>query len=182
MRINLVCSDQLKKLLADALERRGFTLSPSAKVSLIEKGLTIPKTGLVLLFDYESLNDLSEFLDTLIRKPDTPKNIILGRREDSESFEIIAYEDILYFEGADNYVYSYTGRDKFRIKNKLYELEKILYDHGFIRISKSTLVNIMHVGEIVPWFNAKLLLKLKNRTELEVSRSYVHSFRDFLEI
>jgi DNA-binding LytR/AlgR family response regulator len=182
MQINLVCSDQLKKLLVDVLQLRGFTISEAAALSIVEKGFAIPETGLTLLFNYEYLADLSDFLDNLAKKPDMPKNIILGRRQDSESFEIIAYEDILYFEGADNYVYAYTTGDKFRIKNKLYELEKILYDHGFIRISKSILMNILHIGEIIPWFNAKLLLKLKNTTEIEVSRSYVRSFREYLEI
>lgn len=182
MQINLVCSDQLNKLLTDVLELRGFTLSPDAALSIVEKGYTIPDIGLSLLFDYQSLTDLSGLLDRLVKKPDTPRNVLLGRRQDSDAFEIIAYKDILYFEGADNYVFSYTAIDKFRIKNKLYELEKTLYDHGFIRINKSVLVNIMHISEIIPWFNAKLLLKLKNNNELEVSRSYVHAFREFLEI
>jgi DNA-binding LytR/AlgR family response regulator len=169
-------------VLTDALELRGFSISQAAELSVVEKGYPVPSTGLALLFDYECLGDLSTLLDELTPKTDTAKNIILGRRQDSEAFEIIAYENILYFEGADNYVYSYTKGDKYRIKSKLYELEKVLYQHGFIRISKSILVNIMHIAEIIPWFNAKLLLKLKNSTELEVSRNYVRPFRDFLEI
>lgn len=182
MQINLICSDQLKKLLTDTLEHRGFSLSETALFSIIEKGYNVPAAGLTLLFDYQSLPDLCSFLDLLTKKPDTAKNIILGRRQDSEVFEILAYETILYFEGSGNYVYAYTANDKFRIKNKLYELEETLYEQGFIRINKSSLVNILHISEIIPWFNAKLLLKLKNSLELEVSRSYVRPFRDFLEM
>lgn len=182
MQINLICCDQLKKLLTDALALRGFSLSTTAPLAIVEKSCAFPKAGLVLLFDYESLGDLSDFLDKLGKKPDAQKNIILGRRQDSDIFEIIPYKSILYFEGADNYVFAYTFSDKFRIKNKLYELEETLYEHGFIRINKSTLVNILHISEIIPWFNSKLLLRLNNSTEIEVSRNYVKPFREFLEM
>ena len=69
---------------------------------------------------------------------------------------------------------------KYRIKDKLYQLEEELAAEGFIRINKSEIVNILHIREIVPWFNGRLLLKLDNKREVEVSRSYAGNFKDFL--
>lgn len=182
MQINLICSQQLKKLLSETLKARGLLITPQAKLTLVEKGCELPDEGLVLTFDYQSLETLYDFLDLLAKRPDNTKNVIIGRKPDSDKFEILAYEDILYFEADGNYVYGITAKDKFRVKNKLFELETSLGEQGFIRIGKSLLVNIMNVTEIIPWFGSRLLLKLKNKQELQVSRNYVKEFKEFLEI
>lgn len=182
MQINLICSNQLRKLLTEAMESRGFSITSNARLSLVEKGHDVPAQGLAILFEYQTLEDLSDFFDMLGKKPDNTKSIIIGRRQNSETFEVIPYETILYFEAEGNYAYCIATNDKFRVKNKLYELETTLREQGFMRISKSLLVNIMNVTEIIPWFGSRLLLKLKNKSEIEVSRSYVRVFKEFLEI
>ncbi|HWR06694.1 LytTR family DNA-binding domain-containing protein [Sporomusa sp.] len=182
MQINLICSNQLRKLLTETIESRGLSITPNARLSFVEKGFDLPEQGLAVIFDYQSLDDLSDFLGLLNKKPENIKNIIIGRRQDSETFEIISYEDIMYFEAEGNYVHCITNKDNFRVKNKLYELESTLCEQGFIRISKSLLVNIMNITEIIPWFGSRLLLKLKNKNEVEVSRNYVREFKEFLEI
>jgi DNA-binding LytR/AlgR family response regulator len=182
MQINLVCSNQLKKLLTEIIESRGLSIAPNARLSLVEKGYELPEEGIAVVFDYQSLDDLYNFFALLGKKTETNKNIIIGRRPDSEIFEVIGYEEILYFEAEGNNVHCMTSKDKFRVKNKLYELETTLCEQGFIRISKSLLVNIMNITEIIPWFGSKLLLKLKNKNEVEVSRNYVREFKRFLEI
>ncbi|MBP2652725.1 MAG: response regulator receiver protein [Firmicutes bacterium] len=182
MLINLVCSEALEGVLAELLKARGIFLSRDAKVTLVEKGCEYPAQGLSIVFEYKALNELIELLDLLAKKPETSKNIISARRLDSEKYEILAYEDIMYFEAEGNNIYCFTANDKFRIKSKLYELETNLYEQGFIRVGKSILVNIMSVAEIIPWFGSRLLLKLKNKHEIEVARNYVRNFKDFLEL
>lgn len=182
MQINLICSNQLKKLLTEIIESRGLSIAPTARLSLVEKGYDLPTQGITVIFDYESLDDLADFFSLLDKKPENSKNIIIGRRQDSENFEVISYEDIMYFEAEGNYVHCMTNQEKFRVKNKLYELETTLWEQGFIRISKSLLVNIMNITEIIPWFGSRLLIKLKNKNEVEVSRNYVREFKEFLEI
>jgi DNA-binding LytR/AlgR family response regulator len=168
MQINLICSDQLKKLLTETLEARGLSISVQAKLSFVEKGCNMPPEGLALLFDYQSLNDLYDFLDLFAKRPESSKNIIIGRRQNSEKFEIIPHDTIMYFEAEGNFVYCIADQDKFRVKNKLFELEASLCEQGFIRVSKSLLVNIMNVTEIIPWFGSRLLLKLKTKKEIQV--------------
>lgn len=182
MQINLICSSQLKKLLTETIEARGLAITSQAKLTLVEKGCDFSPEGLTLIFDYQSLEDLCDFLDLLAKRPDNSKNIIIGRRPDSEKFEIISYENIMYFEAEGNYVYCIAAEDKYRVKNKLFELESTLREQGFIRVSKSLLVNIINVTEIIPWFGSRLLLKLKTKKEIQVSRNYVRIFKEYLEI
>lgn len=182
MLINLLCSEPLKKLLTETMEARGLSISQTANITLVERGTEIPGKGIAVVFDYQSLNDFMEFLDLLSPKPDSVKTIIVGRHEDSGKYEIIPFADILYFEAAGNYTYCITGNSRLRVKNKLYELETALLEQGFIRISKSLTVNIMNVSEIIPWFGSRLLLKMKNSREIEVSRNYVKTFKEYLEL
>ena len=50
--------------------------------------------------------------------------------------------EVLYFESVDNHTFLYTQEDVMEIKQRLYELEEILSDKDFVRISKSLIVNI----------------------------------------
>ena len=160
MLINLLCSDPLKKIVTTVIEAHGMKISPNANLTLLEKGFELPSQGISVVFDHQSLGDLTDFLDILSHKPDGNKSIIVGRQLDTEKYEIVTFNDIFYFEAEGNFTYCITGNGKLRVKSKLYELEVSLLEQGFIRISKSLLVNILHVAEISPWFGSRLLLKL----------------------
>lgn len=180
MEVNLICSNQLEKLLSEYLAVHGFTLHTEAGISFVEKGFSLPSNGISIVFEYSSLHVLTDFIEMNTKKADI-KAIIIGKHQDNSRYEIIPYEEILYFEGQDNAVFCISSKGKFLVKNKLYELEPLLTDRGFVRISKASIVNIMNITEIIPWFASKLLLKLKNNHEIEVSRSYLKSFKDFLD-
>ncbi|MFV0485266.1 MAG: LytTR family DNA-binding domain-containing protein [Candidatus Saccharimonadales bacterium] len=51
---------------------------------------------------------------------------------------------IMFFEADDDYTYAHTAKHLYRVKYRLYELEKILPDY-YTRASKSGLANIRHV-------------------------------------
>lgn len=182
MQINLICSESQKKIITAMIEANGLRISSNSRVTLLEKGFDQPKQGISVLFDQESLSDLFDFLGALSPKSDTNKAVIVGRQQDSEKYEVISLEEVSCFEAEGNYTYCLAGSLRLRIKSKIYELEASLLDKGFIRINKSMIVNIMSVAEIVPWFGSRLLLKLKNNREVEVSRNYVKSFKEYLEL
>lgn len=182
MQFNLRCSDSFQKVITALLEVNGIQTNPEAAMTLLERGLELPAHGLSIVFDAQSLGELTDLLATLGHKQDNGKTLIVGRQPDSETWEIIALDGISYFEAEGNYTYCLTDGRKLRVKNKMYELEITLLEQGFIRISKSLIVNIMNVSEITPWFGSRLLLKLKGGHEIEVSRNYVKGFKDFLEL
>jgi len=60
------------------------------------------------------------------------------------------------------------------------ELEQRLPPRRWLRIHRSTLVNIDAVKELHTWFGGKLLLRLKDGTELQVARDRAADVRDKL--
>lgn len=59
----------------------------------------------------------------------------------------IDLKSILFFETNNQFVSAHTKNEMFQTKYKLYELEEIL-PHYFIRISKSSIVNVNHIYSI----------------------------------
>lgn len=68
------------------------------------------------------------------------------------------------------------------IKQPLYQLEETLKPYHFVRIGKSFIVSISKIRYIRTSINAKLDLELITGDHLEVSRSFVKSFKYALGI
>ncbi len=90
--------------------------------------------------------------------------------------------DILYFESVDNRTFLYTKDDVMEVKQRLYELEMILSDKDFIRISKSQIVNINKIRSLKPEINRTILVTMCNGEQLYISRKYVPAIRNMLSI
>lgn len=186
MKIKLSCSNSFEFLLQEILEDRDFIISDDAELTLVERGHNLPDTGISIVFNSEEMEQLITFLKNIfIGDPSNDKNTaslpdhLLGQTGDN--YELVNYQDIILLETEAGDIYARTSMKRdYRIKEKLYELEDMLAGDGFIRINKSNIVNILHINEIVPWFNGRLLLKLNNKKEVEVSRSYAGDFKEFL--
>jgi DNA-binding LytR/AlgR family response regulator len=57
----------------------------------------------------------------------------------------------------------------------------MLQHHGFIRIHRSTLVNITFVEEIKPYSTGEYGLRMKGRQEYTVTRTYKKNLRQLAE-
>lgn len=90
--------------------------------------------------------------------------------------------DVFYFESVDNRIFLYTKDDVMEIKQRLYELEIILSDKDFIRISKSQIININKVKSLRPEINRTILATMCNGEQLFISRKYVPAIRSLLSI
>ncbi|MCI7444268.1 MAG: LytTR family transcriptional regulator DNA-binding domain-containing protein [Clostridium sp.] len=90
--------------------------------------------------------------------------------------------DVLYFESVDNHTFLYTTDDVMEINQRLYELENILSDKDFARISKSQIVNINKIQSLKPELNRTILATMCNNEQLSISRKYVKSIRNILSI
>lgn len=80
---------------------------------------------------------------------------------DERQFEI-AVGDIFYIETVDNKTFMYTQNNVYETKQKLYELEELLRDKRFLRISKSTLLNLMKISSIKPALNGSVTFRRGN--------------------
>lgn len=182
MKISLKCGEDIKKILEEVLIYNGFDPVENAEIILVEKNY-IEKINLptYIVFDKEDLDSFLSFIKMLRNLP--KDNFITLKSEDK--FELFPYEKIQYFEADNNDVFCIVENDKkiYKVKEKLYELENNLDEKFFIRVSKSNIINILSVKEIIPWFGSKLLLKFKgsNKT-VEVTRSYAKDFKQNLGI
>lgn len=105
----------------------------------------------------------------------------LQAKKDGEWY-LINSSDVLYFESVDNHIFLYTEDDVMEVKQRLYELEDILSDKDFIRVSKSQIVNINKVRSLRPELNRTILATMCNGEQLYISRKYVQAIRNILSI
>lgn len=105
----------------------------------------------------------------------------LRAKKDNE-YCFVNPSEILYFESVDNRTFLYTQEDVAEIKHKLYELEDILPDKDFIRISKSSIVNINKIAALRPELNRTVSATMCNGERISISRKYVPSIKKILSI
>ena len=69
-----------------------------------------------------------------------------------------------------------------QIFNQQHELEQKLAARRFVRIHRSTLLNLAWVGELHSWFGGQLVVRLKgqNTVELTVARDRVRTLKEKL--
>lgn len=91
-------------------------------------------------------------------------------------------KDIYYFESVDNKVFAYCQKEVFEVRKKLYELEKDYSKNDFLRISKSTIVNLSKISYLTPTFNGRFEAILKNGEKTIISRQYVSAIKNQLGI
>ncbi len=74
------------------------------------------------------------------------------------------------------------GKTKEYLSNKrLYEWEEQL-GKGFLRISKSAIVNLKYMDSVEPSFGGSLVLHMKNGSKDYISRKYLPEFKKYLGI
>lgn len=89
--------------------------------------------------------------------------------------------DILFFETSENCVCAHTVNDVYDTTYHLYELEDILPRY-FMRVSKSTILNINHIYSISRNITASSLVQFMNtHKQVYVSRNYYKTLKFRLE-
>lgn len=117
----------------------------------------------------EIREDIKKMQDILSQSI-TKKEEIIFYKEDKEFYFPI--EKVLFFETEDNGICAHTTIDCFKVKYKLYELEKILPD-SFMRVSKSTILNVLHIYSISRNITGASLVEFQDtHKKVYVSRSY----------
>ena len=85
--------------------------------------------------------------------------------------EFIEVANITHFFAKDKLTFAVQSGKEHAVDLSISELEQKLPPNEWVRIHRSTLVNILAVKELHSWFGGKLLIRLKDgRTELKVAR------------
>ena len=78
--------------------------------------------------------------------------------------------DIDFIEAAGNYVTIRTGHESYLVRETMAELERRLAPARFVRIHRSTIVNVARIKEIHPWFHGHHVVVLSTGDRLRLSR------------
>jgi len=88
--------------------------------------------------------------------------------------------DILFFEAESDTVYAHTANDIFKTDFRLYELQNFLPEK-FVRVSKSAIVNTVHILSISKNIASSSLMKFhKSHKQIYVSRLYYKELKRIL--
>ena len=130
----------------------------------------------------DSSHALSQRLEALLAE-------LGGRRQEPQRLPIrkdgriflVRPEDIDWLEADGNHVRVHVGKESHLIRETLSNLESRLPARTFMRIHRSTLVNIARIREIQPWFQGDYVLLLTDGTRLTSGRSYRDKVRSLFE-
>jgi two-component system LytT family response regulator len=89
--------------------------------------------------------------------------------------------DVDWIEAMDNYVRLHVGRQTHLMRETLSRLEQRLPAQSFLRIHRSTIVNVDRIREVQPWFAGDYVLILGDGTKLTTGRRYRGAVRELLD-
>jgi len=94
----------------------------------------------------------------------------------------LAAEEIDWIESAGNYVTLHISNKTKFLRETLSAMEKKLASHGFVRISRSTVVNTSRIKAMRSSQYGDYKIQLVDSTELTLSRGYRESFFELVDL
>jgi len=110
-------------------------------------------------------------------KNQEPLERLIVRKGDH--LKMVNTSDILWVEAMEDYVKIHTLKEKHLVLRRIGDLADRLPER-FLRVHRSTIVNLDAVQEIHPWSSGRFLLKLKDGAEVETSKAGAKSIREMM--
>lgn len=120
--------------------------------------------------DIEKVISLIRTVDSQITVSDNDETIVLDTAT------------ILYIEALERNTFVYTKSATYQSDMKLYELEEVLSNQDFIRVSKQMIINLRKVKSLKADVNRKIRVTLQNDEQIMVSRMYADELRKRLGV
>ena len=122
-------------------------------------------------------SDITDDIQNLLSLIKASSNIVTAQQD--ERTIVLKERDIYMIRIENEKTIIYCKEKKYYSKKRLYELENIL-KHSFMKISKTTLVNLQYIDGVEASFGGTMLLILKNGCKDYVSRKYLPGFKEYL--
>ena len=120
---------------------------------------------------------LAALLEALTRSRTTAERLAI-RAEGRVYF--LRVQDIDWIETAGNYVRLHAGKTAHLLRETLSSLETRLDRDRFLRVYRTTILNVERLRELQPWFSGEFIAILHDGTRLKVSRGYRGRVADWL--
>ena len=89
----------------------------------------------------------------------------------------LSVEQILYFEAREKREYAVTKSGQYEVNQRLFEIEEVFSNRGFLRVSKSVVLHTEKVVGVKMEEARSCLAYFSSQMFARVSRSYVKEFR-----
>ena len=114
-------------------------------------------------------NQLLSLLDDLRREQKIPDRFII---KSGGRVVFLRVEEIDWMSTVGNYVRLQVGRDSHLMRETMTGMESKLDPVSFMRIHRSTIVNLDRVKEVQPWAKGEYVVIMRDGTRLIMSRRY----------
>ena len=122
---------------------------------------------------HHQTGQLSQHLTALLAEvKGEPKHLERLAVKSSGRVVFLKTDDIDWIEAADNYVSLHVGAETHLHRETMSSLAEQLSPKKFLRISRSTIVNVERIKELQPLFHGDYVVILRNGTKLNLSRNY----------
>lgn len=140
----------------------------------LEKNST--QKDIEVLIKYAQMNQTVKRIEALIKSVD---KTVKCKGENNELW--INASDIYYIESVDKRTFVYCEKSIYLSDLRLYQLIDELIDVGFVRVSKSCIMNINMLDSIRTMINSKMEATLSNGERICITRKFIPCIRKKLE-
>ena len=126
-------------------------------------------------------DEKNQITDNVIRTIGQAVNMTLTGYQKSAA-EILPCESLIRIYSQSKKVYAVSDTGTYQLRERLYELEKILDGCQFVRISNSEIINIRKIRRLDTDMAGTIRIYFKNETETYASRRYVSRIKIALGI
>ena len=115
---------------------------------------------------------------SILESDDT--NEILAVKNGSD-ITLLQFDDVFMLRVENKQVKVYTENKEYLIRKPLYQVEETL-SSDFVRISKTTIVNLKKIKRVAPSLKGMMFIELKNGLKDNISRKYLPDFKNALDL
>ena len=91
---------------------------------------------------------------------------------------LLKIDEVDWIETAANYVELHAGKQSYLLRETLNSLDEKLDPRQFVRVHRSSIVNLDRIQELQSWSHGDFIVLLKDGTKLRMSRRYKQNLAD----
>ncbi len=124
-------------------------------------------------------NRMDQETEHMIKLIDSYHQTLTGRNE--EEIKLINPNEIYYFEIVERKCFAYLKETVWQLDASLQMILNQFSEFGFVRISKSMIVNIYKIDRLKSDLSMRVNILLANKETVILNRTYRNQFYEYLE-
>lgn len=182
--------------LLEMLEQRPYIIFSTAYDQYAVKAFEINAVDYLLKpFDQQRFDSALERVKDLVRlqqdESEKIRNLLRHIQSDKQYLKnilikkagkiiILNINEVQWMEALGDYVNLHTAEDSYLVLQSLKQLETRLEPDKFVRVHRSSIVNLEAIKEIAPWSKGKWKIILADGHEIIISRSGAQRLKKFM--